>query len=559
MATTNKMQWFIDKYNNNELTYDIAATGRNYGTICMPTGTGKSAKIYANTIYNINRLAKDGWQKKLVVNMNSNILKLNNQLVNDFLEIITGTDILNSNEIAIYINSSDKSDSYKKASVNNIQVANFNKTSEFSYKLNLVISCNPSLYHFYKKIPKMDRENLEVITYLDESHTLAIYGDDDIQASTGKNKEAEKPNIKKLCQGCDKVYAFSATPDPDITRTINSFETSIEDGKYIILINPSEAIAANQIVSPRFRYVSYDKGADMITADLCENCLVDAKSLTPEIKHKVLVTCSDSDHLYDLRTALEKDGYKVFSTCSKFLYDLDETNNIEEAKNMSIEKFTQEIEDYNGDCFVLHIRQLICGIDVKALTDAIIYDNFTGATSSWRIYVQTIGRILRCANGERGLGISKRTKKYGNVYFYNPEKDENQLLNIAHFFTSVYGVTTAFETVFMGKNGTTTRTSMTELKNKGDGKNHDKKNNKVENIYIEDVKIKIQDIINNYKKNNHIFELISRNKATFEQQVYLNLLNVAGNMTELNTVDVTNTQESIRDIVHEYGKSVALW
>ena len=50
---TEKMDWFIEKYNNNELTYEIANTNKNFGTIVMPTGTGKSGVIYEDCIYNI--------------------------------------------------------------------------------------------------------------------------------------------------------------------------------------------------------------------------------------------------------------------------------------------------------------------------------------------------------------------------------------------------------------------------------------------------------------------------------------------------------------------------
>lgn len=325
-----------------------------------------------------------------------------------------------------------------------------------------------------------------------------------------------------------------------------------------ILTTQSEAIATNQIISPRFRYVSYKKGVNNITADLCKNCLNDAKELTPEINHKVLITCKDSNDLKALHESLEKEGYKVFSTCSRFLYNLIEEDNYEESKVMSIEKFTKEIEEYDGDCFVLHIRQLICGIDVKGLTDSIIYDNFTGARSSWRIYVQTIGRILRCANGERGMEISKRTKKYGNVYFYNPEKDDNQMLNIAEFFTKVYGITSAFKEVFEGREGGMSRNSMTDkLKTYNE---HNDKNSKVENIYIEDIKIKVEKIIANYKKNYNIFKLITRNVNIFKNQVYNDYIKDYSYFSnEFDTVYVTNTQEQLKRFIDEAGKSLALW
>lgn len=270
------------------------------------------------------------------------------------------------------------------------------------------------------------------------------------------------------------------------------------------------------------------------------------------------MTCKDSDHLKELRKSLENDGYKVFSTCSRYLYNLIEEDNYEEAKIMNVEKFTRNIENYDGDCFVLHIRQMICGIDVKGLTDTIIYDNFTGATSSWRVYVQTIGRILRCAAGERGMKMADRKKKYGNVYFYNPEKDDNQMLNIAEFFTKVYGITSSFEEVFKERSGSIIRNSMTEqVKTYNE---HREKNSESENIYIEDIKIKIEKVINNYKKNDRLYKLLTSNEVRLKSQIYNDICKSISRVSdEFNTVYITNTQETIKDFIDNVGKSLALW
>lgn len=559
MTTNNKMQWFVNEYNRSSLSFDIASTRRNYGTICMPTGTGKSGKIYANIIYNINELAKDGWKKKLVVNLNSPYLKLNNQLIRDLEDILVGINILKSNEIGIYVNSSDNTSNYGERLDNNPE--NFRTTPKFVHKLNIVASCNPSLYHFYKKMSKMDCSGLEVISYLDEAHSLN--GEYDEPENKGINKESNTPDLNKLCKVCDKVYAFSATPDPYVTKRINSHEYGIKDeelNRFIVTLTPADAIAKNMIIAPRFRYSSFNDGPDTITPELCISCLNDAKELTPEINHKVLVTCTDSKHLYKLRTELEKIGYKVFSTCAKYLYDLDPNNNYEESKRMSITDFTKQIEEYDGDCFVLHIRQLICGIDVKGLTDCIIYDNFTGAKSSWRVYVQTIGRILRTANGERGKSIDKRTKKYGNVYFYNPEKDDIQKKNIAQMFTSVYGISTVFEDVFSesNKHGLT-KHSMTIDKNKDDeDNNNDELNYKEKNPYIEDIRISLKNVVDTYKRVG-AYELLKKSKF-FKNQVCKDFMNNCGYISNsYTTIDIINAQESLKQTIDYVGKSMALW
>lgn len=561
MATNNKMQWFINEYNNDSLTFDIASTKRNYGTICMPTGTGKSGKIYANIIYNINQLAAQGWKKHLVVNLNSPILKLNQQLINDLIDILNGTHIIDNSEIGIYVNSSDNASEYDKFDNLSVNPDKLKNIRNFNYKLNIVASCNPSLYHFYKKLTKMDRSDLEVITYLDEAHTLnGSYEEPD---SKGMNKEAKTPDLRQLCEVCDKVYAFSATPDPNVTQRINSFENGVKDDhSFIITVTPSQAIAENLIIPPRFRYTAYENGPENITSEVCINCLNDAKQLTPEIKHKVLVTCSDSLHLYNLRTALQDKGYKVFSTCAKYLYDLDPTNNYEESKRMSVFDFMKNIEDYDGDCFVLHIRQLICGIDVKGLTDCIIYDNFSGPKSSWRVYVQTIGRILRTANGERGKSIDKRTKKYGNVYFYNSDKDDQQKMKIAEMFTAIYGITTEFENVFGDPIGSgISRHAMTIDKNIDNDDNKGEHNHDGKNPVVEDIRIKLKDIVNSYKNYGSLYDILKKNN-TFKDQVYKDFISscvYVDDSDTYSTIDIINVQESLRETVYSVGKSMALW
>ena len=109
------------------------------------------------------------------------------------------------------------------------------------------------------------------------------------------------------------------------------------------------------------------------------------------------------------------------------------------------------------------------------------------------------------------MKMADRKKKYGNVYFYNPEKDDNQMLNIAEFFTKVYGITSSFEEVFKERSGSIIRNSMTEqVKTYNE---HVDKNSESENIYIEDIKIKIEKVINNYKKNDRLYKLLTSNEV----------------------------------------------
>ena len=80
-------------------------------------------------------------------------------------------------------------------------------------------------------------------------------------------------------------------------------------------------------------------------------------------------------------------------------FDVDET------------EFVHNVDDYNGDCFVLHIKQLTQGIDVKTLTDCIYYNSSHLNDGTKRTILQTIGRTLRPLKGERGKRKDERLKK----------------------------------------------------------------------------------------------------------------------------------------------------
>lgn len=50
-----RMDHFIDMYYNNSLLYLISKSGENFGSLCKPTGVGKSWDIISDTIYHINK------------------------------------------------------------------------------------------------------------------------------------------------------------------------------------------------------------------------------------------------------------------------------------------------------------------------------------------------------------------------------------------------------------------------------------------------------------------------------------------------------------------------
>ena len=149
------------------------------------------------------------------------------------------------------------------------------------------------------------------------------------------------------------------------------------------------------------------------------------------------MTCQSSSHLNYLREELGKAGYTVFSTCSKEGGRLTEDEDFIDVDEV---EFVHNVDGHNGDCFVLHIKQLTQGIDIKTLTDCIYYNSTRLNDGVKRTILQTIGRTLRPLKGERGKGIDKRLKKYGNVLFLIGDNDYDTVVNqMTAFLLKYYG------------------------------------------------------------------------------------------------------------------------
>ena len=158
-----------------------------------------------------------------------------------------------------------------------------------------------------------------------------------------------------------------------------------------------------------------------------------------KIWHKILVTCSDTKQLRQIRKELIKSGEHVFSTCSAEGMNSETVYENTKTEFTDIKSFIKAIEDYEGHCFVLHIRQMISGIDVSNLTDAIIAKADTDNFNSYDTIIQIIGRTLRLGK-ERGKSIEERNKKYSNVLFITTSDNEDVNNNLSYFFIRYYGL-----------------------------------------------------------------------------------------------------------------------
>ena len=429
---TGKMSWLIEKHKNGNVSYEIQNTHRNHGAISKPTGSGKSALFINDIIYRIIHREN----KKLMVNISTPIIKLCEQQGNDLMEVIEGVKEyygINTNEIKYFINNSGDIDSYKNntsSSLHSFSTINKNFINSSKCNIAIVINCHPSLSE--RMIPclkKLDNEIIDIVTYIDEAHTISS------KIATEQDDTTIDLNI--LCKK-SSVYLMSATNKQELVKLVNSYDVVNDtDDSYIILETPANAINANKICAPKVHIKQTTSGE--IDFDICNdfmNMIIKDGNI-----HKVLITCKDTKSLKYLKNQLKENGYTVFSTCSAEGMNWSDTVEYENSNHKfnDVVSFIKAIDDCTSNCFILHIRQMISGIDVSSISDCIIQKNDTDNFNSYSNIIQTIGRSLRLGK-ERGINVENRNKKYANVLFLTEETNETVYSDIEKFLINYYGI-----------------------------------------------------------------------------------------------------------------------
>lgn len=435
-----KMEWKRNQLKNGTFHDVIYDTGEDCGAIRQATGTGKAGRIIDNII---QRIMEAGRNAKMIFNLSCPMLNLCEQLSGDLILGVLKFVFKNewdNGEFLILVNSSMDIAKYKKEFVGENCVVD--KFSNMDNALNenknvrfvIVISCHESLENFARQVKKLLKKGWYIANYLDEAHTLVNFKNKlEYEKKYDKLEDDEKERYDMLdrLMDCQCVYAFSATHDRLVTKCINSKLRNInhrdDENYFIVDIPPRDSINNGEIVDVHPKYIIDKK--EPLNAECAINFMMECKQDNPFIPHKILITCNDSDHLKSLESGLMQNGYKVFSTCAKYgispIYNGEDEDVDGNFKNISSHQFVSEIDKYSQDCFVLHIRQLTAGIDIKSLTDCIICNGGAKIGDGIKIrYIQIIGRILRVLEGERpeslkeqGKTFDDRLKKYGTVLF----------------------------------------------------------------------------------------------------------------------------------------------
>lgn len=459
--------WFPEGYVENKLVFHVDLTDEDFGTICMPTGTGKSGEMYKLIINKINDALAHN--KRIIINISSPLLKLNQQLSLDMMFVLlelfyNKTSPLYGrlgNNMEFFFNSSEANPDYMlfkkvdpqwcptKISPNNF-AKDFASFVTGNKKVAIICSCHKSLHTYvdYIKEHNLKSHGFELITLMDESHTIS---DRDFSTSS----EDVKVDVETLCQFSTGVIAVSATPDIKITNIINKYSKhhknlKATDDPFFIHVYPKDAINDRLILAPYIDVwrTSYAELNEKMIAEI----YADAPTKNPTVPyHKILVNCPIGDkgdvkkvrYLYN--KLVKKFAAKIKDKTLRIYVTSSDTGMLSTTgeKFATMKSFTSSIDNAECDCIVLHVKQMIAGIDISSITQTVMYLSDINETVM-RTIIQTCGRCLRIGKGDRvseqkyAKPIEERLKKFGLCTFVLLNDDNETEEKLREFFIRYY-------------------------------------------------------------------------------------------------------------------------
>lgn len=456
-----KMDWLVGNLlkgidNRTTLVQNVNKNmeKQNFGIVRAPTGIGKSGIIYTDIF---NRIAKNKDKKQIFI-ISTPLLCLNDQFFNDMIATLYGTGII-SNKNCVIANVS--SDIEKKKGTFEIIDENGNKNDtkigmmsiddacleleRDEIKIALVVSTHKSFNTMKIALNDVKKkfEKIEIGAYLDEEHTIK-YNTSTTSIDINDVDEEMTDGIIDINSFKDVftfLYAASATPRADhIELFKNMFSLS---NPYVADIGAKDAIDSKDILPPHAVFCSVNDKKnnneieEIIKHIFNENNNINSETHVPFVK--VLINCESTVELEKLRDYLVGKKYKVFYTTAKTGKHFIDLNGNKEYN--SISDFSTAINEIQDNVVILHIRQVIAGVDISGLTHCIIRSVLHGINDNVKA-IQTIGRTLRYFGNDR-ISIQNNPnvnlqKKCGSVYFVmNNDAEIEENFNIFEKFIYV--------------------------------------------------------------------------------------------------------------------------
>lgn len=234
-----------------------------------------------------------------------------------------------------------------------------------------------------------------------------------------------------------RCFMISATQTDE---NLNIIEEMANDKKDHIKFITSQAAIKNKLILPVDWQIALEQ-KDKLSSIYSVVKHIQNKNKTEKFNRCVLVTVSSFKELKDLSKKFIESNIDTFSTCCsndrKFGGQRYNGNPVDGG----IDGFKNEIKNSPKFKVVIHIKQLICGIDVDCFTDCIIHDMKSYNDNNQRTVIQTIGRCLRFWSNEERINAEKgdeknNLKKSGSVWFIVKTEEDNA--EIAAFMAAQY-------------------------------------------------------------------------------------------------------------------------
>lgn len=226
----------------------------------------------------------------------------------------------------------------------------------------------------------------------------------------------------------DNLYLVSATPTLEQAKLMEG-PLFCNDNPFVANIGARDAINSGDILPVKATIVSVsDKRNNDVILNVINHLFDENKQNNGPVV-RCLVTETTVENLKSLRDVLISANIPVFYTTGETgkWSAIKNGNEVIETNYKSITEFAKAINEFEKDCIVLHIRQVIAGVDISGLTHTIIRNCANTQRDTVRM-IQTIGRTLRYYNSKERIAMAEYkknpsmsepvlTKKYGQVYF----------------------------------------------------------------------------------------------------------------------------------------------
>ena len=397
------------------------------GVLYMPTGGGKTVIIYGHAKMFFGTAIKHNFI------ISGPIMDLNKQTACSVLTNLFNDGLINSENCDVVIANCANYRSNRFYTVKNgenidivndiagheplgILVNTIDVKQEKQYRITVV--CNPTLQNDEKFLDKLTEDDVVKHFYFDESQTLkkdqTVNTEDDNQNNKNWVNYEKIFTIINMTSVKGSCHMVSATPTKDNFETImeNNFGMSYEDC-FAYRLTPREAINARMILEPQFYFKRCSKlKVDTILVRIEDviNDINKEKEKSTSYKARILVTvASTADLNWIVKRLLEKYGsdYDVYSTSC-----MDKKKKNNETISEDICAFKKAIEENERSCFVVHIKQIIAGIDIPSFTHTVFNME---ATTNFITPIQIVGRVLRPERFPDGTANLTK-KKFGYIY-----------------------------------------------------------------------------------------------------------------------------------------------